>query len=70
MHSYSKCGYQPRPNVVKDKKGGLITDRHGILARWRNHFSRMLNIHEVNEVRQTELHITEPLVPEPGILDV
>jgi hypothetical protein len=25
-----------------------------------------LNIHGVNDVRQTEIHTAEPLVPEPG----
>jgi len=29
-----------------------------------NHFSQLLNIHGVHDVRQTEIHTTEPLVPE------
>jgi hypothetical protein len=66
----SKYGYQPRPNIVKDEKGGLVTDSHSILARWRNHFSQLLNVRGVNDVRQTELHIAEPLVPEPSIFEV
>ena len=61
-----KTGYQPRTNIVKDDKGDLIADSHSILARWKNHFSRLLNIHGVNDVRQTELHTAEPLVPEPS----
>jgi hypothetical protein len=36
------------------------------LARWRNHFSQLLNVHAVNDVRQTEIHTTEPLVSEPS----
>jgi hypothetical protein len=36
------------------------------LARWRNHFFHLLNVHEVNDVRQTEIHTAEPLVPEPS----
>jgi hypothetical protein len=44
----------------------LVTDFHRILARWRNHFSQVLNIHGVNDVRQTEIHIAEPLVPQPS----
>jgi len=39
-----KKGYQPRTNVVKDKKGDLVTYLHGILAKWRNHFSQLLNV--------------------------
>jgi hypothetical protein len=65
-----KRGYQPRTNVVKDEKGDLVADSHSILARWRNHFSQPLNIHGVNDVRQTEVHTAEPLVPEPSAFDV
>jgi hypothetical protein len=58
-----KEGYQPGTNIVKDEKGNLVAYSHSILARWRNHFSQLLNIHGV---RQTELHTAEPLVPEPS----
>ena len=47
----------------------MIADSHSILARWRNHFSQLLNIHGVNDVRQTELHTAEPLVPVPNALE-
>ena len=59
-----KKGYQPRTNVVKDEKDDLVTDSHSILDRWRNHFSQLLNVHEVNDVVQTEIPTAEPLVPE------
>jgi len=65
----SKYGYQPRPNIVKDEKSGLVTDSHSILARWRNHVSQLLYVHEVNG-RQTEIHTSDPLVPEPSTFDV
>jgi hypothetical protein len=39
------------------------------LARWRNHFSQLLNIHGVNDVKQTEVHTAEPLVPEPNAFE-
>jgi hypothetical protein len=61
-----KKGYQPRTYVVKDEKGDLVADSHSILARWRNHFFQLLNVHGVNDVRQTEIHTAEPLVPEPN----
>jgi hypothetical protein len=61
-----KKGYQPRTNVVKDEKGDLVADCHSILARWRNNFFQLLNVHGVNGVRQTEIHTAEPLVPEPS----
>jgi hypothetical protein len=31
--------------------------------------SRLLNIHEVNDVRQTEIYTAEPLVPEPSAFE-
>ena len=65
-----KKGYQPRTNIVKDEKGDLVTDPHSILAGCRNHFSQPLNVHRVNDVKQTEIHTAEPLVPEPGASEV
>jgi hypothetical protein len=41
-----------------------------ILARWWNHFSQLVNIHGVNDVRQTEVHTAESLVPEPSAVEV
>jgi hypothetical protein len=61
-----KDGYQPRTNIVKDEQGDLFVDSHSVLARWKNYFSQMLNVHGVNEVRQTEIHTAEPLVPQPS----
>jgi hypothetical protein len=40
------------------------------MARWRNHFSQILNIHGVSEVRQAEIHTAKPLMPEPNALEV
>jgi hypothetical protein len=62
--------YQPGTNIVKVEKGDFITDFHSILARWSNHFSQLLNVLEVNNVRQTEIHTAEPLVPQPGAFEV
>ena len=54
----SEKGYQPRTNIVKDEKGDLLTESNSIFAMWRNHFSQLLNIHGVNDVRQTNTHST------------
>ena len=43
-------------SLVTDEKGDFVTDCHTILARWRKHFSQLLNVHAVNDVRQTEIH--------------
>ena len=40
------------------------------MARWRNYFSQLLNLHDVNEVRQAEIHTVESLVPEPSTVEV
>ena len=58
-----KKGYQPRTNIVKDEKADLIADPYSIVARWRNYFFQQFNAHGVNDVRQTEIHTAEPLVP-------
>jgi len=34
-----------------------------------NFFSWLLNVHEVSDVRQTEIQIAEPLVPEPSAFE-
>jgi len=65
-----KKGYQPRTNIAKDDNGDFIADSHSILARWRNYFTQILNLHGVNDVRQTEIHTVEPLVPEPSASEV
>src|SRR5215469_2014907 len=40
------------------------------MARWRNYFSQLLNVHEVNDVRQAEIHTVEPLMPVPSAFEV
>jgi hypothetical protein len=64
----STKGYQSRTNTVEDEKGDMVTDSHNSLARWRNHFSQLLNVHGINDVMQTELQ--QSLVPEPSVFEV
>jgi len=59
-----KKGYQPKCNIVKDEKFYLVADSHSIVARWRNCFSQLFNVHGVKVVGQAEIHTAEPLVPE------
>jgi hypothetical protein len=54
---------------VKDINGDLLADSHNILNRWKNYFSQLLNVHNVSDVRQIELHMAEPLVPGPNRLE-
>jgi hypothetical protein len=65
-----KKEYQHRILTVKNGKGDLIADSYIIMARWRNYYIQILNIHWVSEVRQTEIHTAELLVPEPSDLEV
>jgi len=48
----------------------MVTESHIISARRTKHFSQLLNIHGVNEVKQTEKHKSEPLVPGPSVFEV
>jgi hypothetical protein len=50
---------------VKDEKGDLLADSQNIVNRWKNYFSQLLNVHNVSDVRQTDVHTAEPLVPGP-----
>jgi hypothetical protein len=54
-----KKGYQPGTNMVKEENGDLLADSHSISNRWKNYFYQLFN-----DVRQTEKHTAEPLVPE------
>jgi len=35
-----------------------------------NYFCQLLKVHAVNDVRQTEIHTAEPLIPEPSCFKV
>ena len=65
-----KKGCQLRTNVVKNEKGDVLTDSDSILARWRNHFSQLLNVPGVRDVGQTEMHPAEPPMPELSAFEV
>jgi len=65
-----KKGYQPRCNIVKDEKGYLVADSHSIVARWRNYFSQIFNVHGVKDDGRAEIHTAEPLVPGPSAAEI
>ena len=66
--SYKSCKkvYQPRTNMIKD----LVTESHSILARWRKHFSQLLNVQGFNVVGQTAIRAAESLVSVPSAFEV
>jgi hypothetical protein len=55
---------------VKDENGDLFADSHNILNRWKNYSSQILNVHNVSDVRQMEVHTAEPLEPGASHLEV
>jgi hypothetical protein len=55
---------------VKDENGDLLTDSRNILNRRNNCFSQLLNVHNVSDVRQTEVRTAEPLVPGPSDVEL
>jgi len=55
---------------MKDEKGDLLAESHSIVARWRKCFSQLFNVNGVKDVRQVEIHTTEPLVAEPSAAEV
>jgi hypothetical protein len=63
-------GYQPRINIIKDENDKLLADLPSVLNRWNNFFKQLLNVHGVRDVRQMDIHTTEPLVPEPSLVEV
>jgi hypothetical protein len=48
----------------------LLADSRNILNRWKNYLSQLLNVHNVSDVRQTEVHTAEPLVLGSSSLEV
>jgi len=48
----------------------MVADSHSIVARWRNYFSQLFNVHGVKDVGQSQIHTAEPLVPEPHASEV
>jgi hypothetical protein len=41
---------------VKEENGDILADSHNILNRWENCFSQLMNVHNVSDVRQIEVH--------------
>jgi hypothetical protein len=65
-----KRDYQPRNNLVEDDNCDLLADSHSILNRWRNYIFKLLNVNNVNDVRQIKVHMAEALVTGPSHLEV
>jgi hypothetical protein len=58
-----KRGYQHRSNLVEDENCDLLADSSNIVNIWKSYFSELLNVYNVSDVRQIEIHSAELLVP-------
>jgi hypothetical protein len=65
-----KKGYQHRINIMKHENGNLLADPQSVLNGWKNFFNQVLNVQEVHDVRQMDIHTAKPLVPEPSHVQV
>jgi hypothetical protein len=70
LNSTNKRGYQARSNFVKDENGELLADSNTIVNTWKSYFSQLLNVHNISDARQIEIHTAEPLVSGSSHLDV
>jgi hypothetical protein len=50
--------------------GNLLAYPQSVLNRWKNFFNYVLNVHGVHNVRQMNIHMAEPLAPEPSLVEV
>jgi hypothetical protein len=48
----------------------LLADSSNIANRWKSYFSQLLNIHNVSDIRQIEVHTAELLILCPSHLEV
>jgi hypothetical protein len=44
----------------------LLADCYNILNSWKNYACQLFNVHDISDVRQTEMHTAEPVVPGPN----
>jgi hypothetical protein len=51
---------------VKDENFDVFAGSYSILYKWKNYFSQLLNVHNVSDVRQIDVHTAESLVPGPS----
>jgi hypothetical protein len=63
-----KRGYHPGSNLMKDENGDLLADSHNIWIGGRT-TSLLLNVQRVSDVRQIEIYVAEPLVPDSLLFD-
>jgi hypothetical protein len=48
----------------------MLAGPQSVLNKWKNFFNQVLNVHGVHNVRQKDIHMAEPLVPAPSLVEV
>jgi len=48
----------------------LVTEFHHIFVMCWNHFLQLVSVHGVSDLRQTEIHTAQPIVPELSAFEV
>jgi hypothetical protein len=51
------------PHQQENGNGDLLADSNTTVNRWKNYFFQLLNVHDDSDIRQTEIHAAEPLIP-------
>jgi hypothetical protein len=49
--------------ILHYEKVDLLEYSHDILNDWKNHFSHLLNVNNVSDVRKREVHTAGPIMP-------
>ena len=62
--------YQAMVNVIKNQNEKLFADSNSILNRWKDDFSKLLNVHKDSNVGEIEIQTVELLIPGPSLLEV
>jgi hypothetical protein len=65
-----KKWYQPRVNIIKDENDNLLADPQSVFNKWKNFFNQVLNVHGVHDIRQMDIHMAKPLLPELSLVKV
>jgi hypothetical protein len=55
---------------VKNENFDLLANFNNSVNRWKSYFSQLLNVHNVSDVGQIEIHTADPLGPGPSDLGV
>jgi hypothetical protein len=62
--------FNARTNIVKDEKGDFFIESLHIFVMSWNYFSQLSSVHGVSDLRQTEIHTAQSIVPELSDFEV